>query len=59
MGNKGLQVKVEEADRFLLESAPSPPAPRKCGVMGQRYQGPVTVSSELFQISINKIYLCL
>lgn len=58
-GNNGLQVKVEDADEFLLESARSPLAPRKHAVMGQHYQGPVTVSSELFQIGINRICLCL
>lgn len=59
MGNNGLQVKVEDTDGFLLESARSPLAPRKHAVMGQCYQGAVIVSSELFQISINRICLCL
>jgi len=59
MGNNGLQVKVEETDGFLLESACSSLAPRKRALMDQHYEGPVTVSSELFQISINRICLCL
>lgn len=59
MGKDGLHVEVEDTDEFLLEPACSPLALRKQAVMGQCYQALATVSSELFQISINRIWLCL
>ncbi|KAJ7420701.1 hypothetical protein WISP_47391 [Willisornis vidua] len=45
MENNGLRVKVEYVDGLTLESACSSLAPRKHALLGQHYQGPITVSN--------------